>query len=344
MSDLRARISSASLAQGTTALLGKASNVVLGIVLARLLFPEDYGLFAVTLIVTSLANMLSNFGFQSYIIQVRELNSATINTCYTLNVVLSIALGAVVALIGLLWPDPPLFLPQMMLLYGLHVFISGLSYIELALLKRDLDAVRTDQEGARSWMAGVCGPHELKVHSSRALGFRHSGTVLKSMATTLGYVEYGVDVSVRVHNSDPLNCFSVSLPVVGEQELTLEGGRIRSDRDMGTILLPSAPQELVIAGNCRKILVAITTPAIAGVLGDLLQRKLDKPVVFQPGIDAANGDTASWWRMVRGIRRNAWFQQTHRGQNVIFIDGRFFVIPSLNRGKRQVPRHRKPGT
>jgi len=166
-------------------------------------------------------------------------------------------------------------------------------------VERDLDAVHTDQEGARSWMAGVCGPHELKVHSSRALGFRHSGTVLKSMATTLGYVEYGVDVSVRVHNSDPLNCFSVSLPVVGEQELTLEGGRIRSDRDMGTILLPSAPQELVIAGNCRKILVAITKPAIAGVLGDLLQRKLDKPVVFQPGIDAANGDTASWWRMVK---------------------------------------------
>lgn len=145
MSDLRARISSASLAQGTTALLGKASNVVLGIVLARLLFPEDYGLFAVTLIVTSLANMLSNFGFQSYIIQVRELNSATINTCYTLNVLLSIALGAVVALIGLLWPDPPLFLPQMMLLYGLHVFISGLSYIELALLKRDLDFVRSSR-------------------------------------------------------------------------------------------------------------------------------------------------------------------------------------------------------
>lgn len=136
---MNARISRASLAQGVTALLGKASNLVLGIVLARLLFPEDYGLFAISMVVTGLANMLSNFGFQSYIIQAREINPRIINTCYTLNVLLSVVLGGLVALLGQLWLNPPPLLPQMLLLYGVYIFVSGLSYIELALLKRDLD-------------------------------------------------------------------------------------------------------------------------------------------------------------------------------------------------------------
>jgi PST family polysaccharide transporter len=139
MSDLAARISRASMAQGTTTLLGKAANMLLGIVLARLLYPEDYGLFTITLIITGLANMVSNFGFQSYIIQAEELTQTSLNTCYTLNVLFSLALGLVVAAIGWLWPHPPAMLPEMLAMYGLLVFLSGLSYIELALLKRELE-------------------------------------------------------------------------------------------------------------------------------------------------------------------------------------------------------------
>ena len=139
MNGLRERIASASLAQGVTTLAGKALNLLLAILLARLLYPQDYGLFTISLIVTGLANMLSNFGFQSYIIQAKELGQSELNTCYTLNVLLSIVLGVAVAGIGLLWPNPPPLLPAMLAMYGLMVFLSGLSYIELALLKRELN-------------------------------------------------------------------------------------------------------------------------------------------------------------------------------------------------------------
>ncbi|MWL55338.1 hypothetical protein, partial [Escherichia coli] len=52
-----------------------------------------------------------------------------------------------------------------------------------------IDALRHDLEGARDWMASICGPHGLQVRSPKKLQFHHSGTVLRSMASTLGYVE-----------------------------------------------------------------------------------------------------------------------------------------------------------
>lgn len=138
MTGLNTRIVRASTAQGVTSLVGKVVSLLLTIVLARLLFPEDYGLFTLAMIVTGLANLLGQFGFQSYIIQAEKLTPETLNTCYTLNVAFSAALGLLIAALGLLWPNAPTLLPEMLALYGLHVFLSGLTYIELALLKREL--------------------------------------------------------------------------------------------------------------------------------------------------------------------------------------------------------------
>jgi hypothetical protein len=158
-----------------------------------------------------------------------------------------------------------------------------------------------DPQGARSWMADICGPHRLKVHSRNKLHFQHSGNVLRSMATTVGCVEYGVDVTVGLEGGNPLNCYSISLPLVGEQELAIEGKLLGSNGGQGIVINPAVEQELSIAGNCRKILVAITRPAMRNVLEELLHRPLDKPLVFQPGIDAIEGASASWWRMVKHL-------------------------------------------
>ncbi|MBN8442999.1 MAG: AraC family transcriptional regulator [Dechloromonas sp.] len=163
----------------------------------------------------------------------------------------------------------------------------------------DIHVVRRDADGARSWMSAICGPHWLKVGAPARLQFQHSGNVLKSMSTTMGYVEYGTDVTVGIDTETPLNCYSVSLPVTGQQELAARGTLLTSDRDTGVIVSPDARQELTIAGNCRKMLVAIPRLAMRQVLEELLQRPAEKPIEFEPGMDAANGRQASWWRMVR---------------------------------------------
>lgn len=164
---------------------------------------------------------------------------------------------------------------------------------------RGIDALRHDLEGARDWMASICGPHGLQVRSPKALQFHHSGTVMRSMASTLGYVEYGTDVTVSVHNDAPLNCYSVSLPLTGQQELAAHGRLWLSDQDSGLVLSPHETQDLAITGNCRKIIVSIPSPALRQVLEGLLQRPLEAALTFEPQMNAADGDQAAWWRMVK---------------------------------------------
>lgn len=139
VANLPVRIVRAAASQGAAALAGKVLNLAGTIALARLLFPEDYGLFTIAMVVTGLANLFSHFGFQTYIIQQQEVSEEALNTCYTLNLAMSALLGLSVALTGVFWAAPPPQLPLMLALYGLHVFLSGLTYIQLALFKRDLD-------------------------------------------------------------------------------------------------------------------------------------------------------------------------------------------------------------
>lgn len=159
--------------------------------------------------------------------------------------------------------------------------------------------VRHDADGALSWMTAVCGPHWLKVGRPSRLQFHHSGGVLKGMATKMGVIEYGTDVTIGIRDEAPLNSYSLSLPLDGEQELATGERRVRSDRDTGLIVTPDINQELAIAGNCRKILVAIPRPAMRQVLEELLQRPADAALAFEPSMDAIHGSQAAWWRMVR---------------------------------------------
>lgn len=164
---------------------------------------------------------------------------------------------------------------------------------------RGIDALRHDLEGARDWMASICGPHGLQIGSPKKLQFHHSGTVMRSMASTLGYVEYGTDVTVSVRKDAPLNCYSVSLPLTGQQELAAHGRLWLSDQDSGLVLSPHETQDLAIMGNCRKIIVSIPSPALRQVLEGLLQRPLEAALTFEPQMNAADGDQAAWWRMVK---------------------------------------------
>ncbi len=150
-------------------------------------------------------------------------------------------------------------------------------------------------------MADICGPHSLVVARPESIKFRHSGNVLPSMSTTLGYVEYGTDVTIGVGNEFNLNCYSLSLPLSGEQELDKSGYRLLSDRDRGVIVSPHENQELNIGGNCHKLQVAIPRDAVQKTLEEMLLRSVDIPLCFQPHMDAVEGAAAAWWRMARHL-------------------------------------------
>ncbi|KIV72916.1 benABC operon transcriptional activator BenR [Pseudomonas sp. FeS53a] len=158
-----------------------------------------------------------------------------------------------------------------------------------------------DLAGARAWMAAICGPHRLDAARPERIRFHHSGNVLPTSAITLGHVEYGTDVTIGVGEEATLDCYSLSLPLGGEQELDLAGRRLRSDTGLGLVLSPDQSQRLTIAGNCRKLQVAIPRRALVEVLEALLERSVVQPLHFEPQMDAVDGATGAWWRMARHL-------------------------------------------
>jgi len=164
---------------------------------------------------------------------------------------------------------------------------------------RDIRIDRYDLAGARAWMAGICGPHELQTAQPNRIQFHHSANVFKSMSTTLGRMEYGTDVTIGVEDAEHLNCYSLSLPLRGDQELTKGGQRLRSDRDHGLIVSPHETQALSMAGDCHKVSVVITRMAMRQTLEGMLERPLEAPLMFEPVMDAVNGASASWWRLAK---------------------------------------------
>ncbi|QGF93004.1 helix-turn-helix domain-containing protein [Pseudomonas sp. CFSAN084952] len=148
-------------------------------------------------------------------------------------------------------------------------------------------------------MADICGPHQLRAYRPEQVSFQHRGYVFGMLSTTLGKLSYGTDVTVTVGGEQSLSCYSLTLPVIGEQELAINGCRLHSDRDYAVILSPFEHQELSISGNCSELHVALPLFSVQSVLAELLQRSVDQPIVFESRMDAVNGGAGAWWRMVR---------------------------------------------
>ncbi len=156
-----------------------------------------------------------------------------------------------------------------------------------------------DLEGACSWMSGICGPHRLQTSTPERICFHHIANVFKSRATTLGVIQYGAEVTIDIEDVENFSSYSLSLPLAGEQILSKNGLRISSNRGQALIVSPNERQVLAISDDCRKLQVVITRAAMRESLERLLQRPIEMPLRFDSVMDATNGASASWWRMVR---------------------------------------------
>lgn len=69
-------------------------------------------------------------------------------------------------------------------------------------------------------MSGICGPHRLQTSTPERIRFHHSANVFKSMATTLGTLSYGTDVTIDIEDAEHFSSYSLSLPLVGAVMIT----------------------------------------------------------------------------------------------------------------------------
>ena len=135
------------------------SQLIIGIVLARLLGPEPFGLFAITLLVTGVGSIVVEMGLGSALVQKEVVTEEDIRAVFTRLMLTGVAM-ACLAILGANW-IAGLFNDARLgpVLIGGAIFLVFQSFgvVSASLLKRDLE-IRTVQVGqVASYLIGFLG-------------------------------------------------------------------------------------------------------------------------------------------------------------------------------------------
>ena len=142
---IKSKISKATKWSTITELLAKLIVPITNLILARILAPDAFGVIATITTITSFADMLTDAGFQKYIIQHDFQNEEELhqnaNVAFLSNFVFSLFLWIIIVifrdLIVSLLGSPNLGIP--LVIASLQLPLTALSSIQMALYKRDLD-------------------------------------------------------------------------------------------------------------------------------------------------------------------------------------------------------------
>ncbi len=141
------------------AFLGQGITFVVGIVLARLLSPEEYGMIGICLIFTTILNGIVDSGFSNAIIRKKEATNEDYSTMFITNMVVSIVLYA------LLYFSAPLIssffqmeLTSIVRVIGLVLIINGLSLTQQTNLTKKIDfKTKTKASIVSAILSGIIG-------------------------------------------------------------------------------------------------------------------------------------------------------------------------------------------
>ena len=112
---------------------GYAVSFIVGIILARLLSPEDYGLLGLIAIFTAICNCFINAGFGSALIRKKNASEDDFNTVFIFNLVMSIVLYAIMFMCAPLIAD---FFERQELVALTRVSSLGMIIGSLAMVQR----------------------------------------------------------------------------------------------------------------------------------------------------------------------------------------------------------------
>lgn len=131
-------------------------GLIVNIVLARLLVPEDYGLLAIMVIFTNLANQIVLNGFNTSLIQNKDVTDEDFSSVLHVSMMITAILYAVIyfgaPLIGEFYDTPALVWPLRCL--ALVLFPGTLQSVQTARLRREMDFKQLFQLTLLSSIAG----------------------------------------------------------------------------------------------------------------------------------------------------------------------------------------------
>lgn len=143
----------------TGAAVGAVSQLTVGVILARLLTPADFGLMALAFVVLGLARPLGDLGVGNAVIQRAALTDRHIRTAFTFSTLVGLAIAAAIAMaapLGAAAMRNPGVTP---VLRGLApgFALGGIAVVAGALLRRRIDFKRPALIESASYVIGYGG-------------------------------------------------------------------------------------------------------------------------------------------------------------------------------------------
>lgn len=142
------------------AFLGQGVTFVVGIILARLLSPDEYGLIGIVTIFTTIMLGIVDSGFSNALIRKEKVTNEDYNTLFSLNLLFS------VVLFGVLYFSAPLIayfferplLTELIRVMGLLLIFQALSIVQNTILSRKIDfKTKTKASVISAVASGVIG-------------------------------------------------------------------------------------------------------------------------------------------------------------------------------------------
>ncbi len=197
---LTRRTATAAQWQFSSAIVHATLQFGVGVLLARLLPPEDFGLVALAFVFTGLAGLFSTLGLRPTLVQRRELTPRHVRVGFTVSALLGAGVAAALLLLAPLstFVFPNEDLPAVLRLISLLFIIRGLGTVSGALLQRDLDFRKIFFIGTTSYVLG----YAVVAVTLALLGFGVWSLVAGSLSQAL--VETVLIVAVVRHPMTPL--------------------------------------------------------------------------------------------------------------------------------------------
>jgi len=125
---------------GSSQVIRQGISILTTVVLARFLGPAEFGIFAMTLFVNELAQLLVDFGMGSALVQRKEISQKLLSSCFWINLAVGVVAALVLVLAG---PWIAAYFEQpmvrwLLLASGVSLIIAALSVLPQALLAREL--------------------------------------------------------------------------------------------------------------------------------------------------------------------------------------------------------------
>ncbi|MFW9780567.1 MAG: MOP flippase family protein [Candidatus Heimdallarchaeota archaeon] len=125
---------------GTAKILEQLSHWVISIILARLLFPTDYGLMAMAMIFMQFFHHFREFSIGGAIVQKKEIDNLCINSAFWFLCFTGLVAFALIFLssdfIGMFFKENRL--PEILIVLGLTLILSSLTSVPISLLSKEL--------------------------------------------------------------------------------------------------------------------------------------------------------------------------------------------------------------